>query len=358
MATNGDVHSSELRRRVGVVRESAAKLLNCSAAEMAFVPNTTSGVSIIAEAFPWQPGDNVVVPANEFPSNALPWRNLIVRGVEVRAVPGEIFGCDADRLLAAADSRTRIVAASWVDFVTGWRQDLDELADKCHRRGLLLCVDGIQGAGVIPLDVQQTPIDFFAADGHKWMLGPEGAGILFIRTEHLERLRPIGLGWNSLKSAGNFDRSPFGFEENAQADGRPFRGVESLPPEALRNSAARFEGGSHNVGGILALGASLDLLLSFGISAVWDRLADVMTRLKLLVDECGGRVVSSNEDRWRQSGILAVEFSGRSMAGLRERALPRGVVLNFRRGFVRLSPHAYTSNEDLERLREVLRDEC
>jgi selenocysteine lyase/cysteine desulfurase len=339
------------------VRESAAKLLNCSSAEIAFVPNTTSGVSIIAESFPWQPGDNVVVPANEFPSNALPWRNLIARGVEVRAVPCAEIGCDADRLIAATDSRTRIVAVSWVDFVTGWRQDLDDLADRCHQREVLLFVDGIQGAGVIPLDLRRTPIDFFVADGHKWLLGPEGAGILFIRSEHLDRLRPIGVGWNSLNSAGNFDRSPFGLDRDASEDAKAFRVVESLPLSELKNSAARFEGGSHNVGGILALGASLELLMSFGIPAVWDRLQDVMSRLRVLVDECGGRVISSNDER-RRSGIVAFEFPGRSLVGLRERGLPRGVILNLRRGLVRLSPHAYANDDDLERLRGVLSNEA
>ena len=353
MAMNGDANWSELRRRVGQVRDSAAKLLNCSAAEIVLIPNTTSGVSIIAESMPWLTGDNIVVPANEFPSNALPWRNLITRDIEVRAVPRGEAECDVNRLINATDKRTRIVAVSWVDFVTGSRQDLDELADQCHRRGILLFVDGIQGAGVIPLDLRQTQVDFFVADGHKWMLGPEGAGILFIRSDHLVRLRPIGVGWNSLKSAGNFDRSPFDLNDESLVDHAPFHVVEPLSPQSLKNSAARFEGGSHNVGGILALGASLELLLSFGIPAIWSRLSSVTTRLSEVVSECGGRMISSTDER-RRSGILACEFPGRSLVGLRERAMQRGVILNLRRGLVRLSPHVYTNETDLEKLRDVL----
>ncbi len=358
MAVNGEANWSELRRRVGQVRESAATLLNCESDEIAFVPNTTSGVSIIAESFPWQAGDNVVVPANEFPSNALPWRNLMARGIEVRAVPcdtcsRDAIGCDESRLINATDSRTRIVAVSWVDFATGWKQDLDHLAEQCHQRGILLCVDGIQGAGVIPLDLRQTPVDFFVADGHKWLLGPEGAGLLFIRAEHFERLRPIGIGWNSLKSAGNFDRSPFGLDQNSADDCVPFRVVEPLPAHALKNSAARFEGGSHNVGGILSLGASLELLLSFGVPAIWERLSEISVRLREVVSECGGRVISSNDEH-RRSGILACDFSGRSLIGWRERAMQRGVILNLRRGLVRLSPHVYINGADLEKLRDVL----
>jgi cysteine desulfurase/selenocysteine lyase len=354
MASNGEANWSVLRRRVGKVRESVARLLNCSTDEIAFVPNTTSGLSIVAESFPWQPGDNIVLPANEFPSNALPWRNLINRDVEVRAVPCDALGCDEIRLMKATDEKTRIVSVSWVDFATGWRRDLDLLADQCHQRGILLCVDGIQGAGVIPLDLQQTPVDFFVADGHKWLLGPEGAGILFIRANHLERLRPIGIGWNSLKSAGNFDRSPFGLDEGVGDESSDFRIVEPLPPQSLKNTAARFEGGSQNVGGILALGASIELIVSSGSSAVWLRLQDVMARQFEIVTQYGGRVLSSL-DTCRRSGIMACEFPNHSPLDLRDRATQQGVVLNVRRGYVRLSPHVYTNESDFERLSDLLK---
>lgn len=206
VTNNGDANWSEWRKRVGSVRDSAARLLGCQSSEVAFVPNTTSGLSIIAEAFPWQPGDNVVLASGEFPANRNVWRCLIPRGVEVRVVesnPGSDV-CPIDRLLAAIDKRTRIVTASWVGFVTGWRHDLDELADACHHRGTLLCVDAIQGLGIIPLDLSRTSVDFLAADGHKWMLGPEGAGVLFVRQEHLDRLRPIGIGPNSIGFSGSY----------------------------------------------------------------------------------------------------------------------------------------------------------
>ncbi|HLQ43339.1 MAG TPA: aminotransferase class V-fold PLP-dependent enzyme, partial [Planctomycetaceae bacterium] len=238
---------------------------------------------------------------------------------------------------------------------TGWRQDLDELVNKCHQRGILLCVDGIQGAGVIPLDLSQTPVDFLAADGHKWLLGPEGAGLLFIRREHLDRLRPIGVGWHSLRSAGNFQRSAFDFPAEQQSDARSFRTVLPLPLHELKPSAARFEGGSANIGGILALGASLELLQSFGIPNVWQRLQEVTQKIRELVQSLGGRVISCDAAE-RRSGIVACEFPGRSTERLRERAMPHGVVLNLRGGFVRLSPHAYTNDDDLDRLRRVLAD--
>ena len=355
MVVNGDANWSEWHRRVEHVRQTVATLLRCLAEEVAFVPNTTSGLSLIAESFRWQSGDNVVVPAGEFPSNMLPWRNLADRGVEVRVVPCDIEACDTDQLLAAADERTRIVTVSWVGYATGWRQDLDELADKCHRRGILLCVDAIQGLGVIPLDVSRTPVDFLIADGHKWLLGPEGAGVLFIRREHLDRLRPLVVGWNSLRGAGNFNRRADDIDLSPPDREQRFLIAPPLRLQELKASAARLEGGSANVGGILALGASLELLLSWGVEAVWAQLQEVSGRMRSLLEECGATVISANDDR-RRSGIVACEFPGRSTDRLRERALQQGVVLNLRRGFVRLSPHAYTNDDDLQCLRVVLTD--
>ena len=139
---------------------------------------------------------------------------------------------DLDRLAAACDDRTRIVSVSWVAYASGWRHDLDRLAELVHRRGALLFLDAIQGLGVFPLDVRKTPVDFLAADGHKWLLGPEGAGIFFIRREHLDRLRPVGVGWNSVRGAHDFSR------------------IELL----FKDTAARYEGGSQNVAGLSALG--------------------------------------------------------------------------------------------------------
>ncbi len=150
----------------------------------------------------------------------------------------------------ACDERTRLVSVSWVGYASGWRCDLDAVAELAHRRGALLFVDAIQGLGVFPLDVQATPVDFLAADGHKWMLGPEGAGLFYLRREHLDRLRPIGVGWHSVVHAADYNRIEL----------------------ELKPSAARYEGGSQNMVGFIGLAESLELLLEFGHAG--DRRAD------------------------------------------------------------------------------------
>jgi selenocysteine lyase/cysteine desulfurase len=157
---------------------------------------------LVAEGFPWQSGDNVVVPADEFPTNQYPWMNLASRGVETRQVPVEGGRIDLNRLEAACDTHTRIVALSWVGFLSGWRTDLKAAAEMAHRRGALLFVDAIQGLGAFPIDVQTTGIDFLAAGAQKWLLGPEGVGLFYLRRDHLPTLRPLGVGAHSVLLRG------------------------------------------------------------------------------------------------------------------------------------------------------------
>lgn len=326
-ALNGDHNWPNWRKNVERVRNAGAELIHAQQSEIAVVRNTTEGISLVAEGFPWQAGDNVVVPESEFPSNLYPWLNLQSRGVEVRQVPVENERLDLNRVHDLCDERTRIVAASWVGYQTGWRNDVDALADLAHRNGALFFLDAIQGLGVLPLDVSQTPVDFLAADGHKWLLGPEGAGLFYLREEHLDLLRPIGVGWNSVKQAGDF------------AD----------PTFDLKPSAGRYEGGSYNMLGIAGLAAALELLLSHGIDRIASRLLDVTDRLCQQLQSIGAEIDSCREAE-RRSGIVAFRLPGRDPREIHKQCPNFGVILNCRAGRVRVSPHAYNNQEEIDRL--------
>lgn len=330
-ATDGDTRWGQWADRVERTRQYVAALIGASAGEIALMPNTTAGINLVAEGYPWKEGDNVVIPADEFPANVYPWLNLAGRGVQTRRVASDGVRVDLDGIARACDRRTRIVSVSWVGYATGWRVDVDRLTDLVHDRGALLLLDAIQGLGVFPIDVRRTPIDFLAADGHKWLLGPEGAGVFYARGEHLDMLRPVGVGWNSVTGRYDFAKIDLDF----------------------RPEAARYEGGSQNMVGIHGLAASLELLARFGASptgeAIAKRVLEVTDRSCQRLQRIGAQVLSDRRDNHR-SGIVAFQLPGIAPETVRQHCLRSGVVLSHRGGHLRISPHAYTSDTDIDRL--------
>ncbi len=327
-------------KSVEVMRADAARMIGADPDEIALVGNTTAGISLVAEGIDWRAGDNVVTLADEFPSNVYPWFNLADRGVETRRVPTEVSGrLDLERLAQACDDRTRIVTVSWIGFATGYRHDVKRIASIAHERGALMFLDAIQGLGAFPLDVNEMGIDFLAADGHKWMLGPEGAGIAYIRREHLERLRPFGVGWHSV------------------TPGQDYTHIELN----LRPTAARYEGGSQNNAGFLAFGASLRLLMDLGIESVAAAVLDITDRACERLSEIGAKIVSDRGPSpnrggvWggggeQRSGIVAFELPGRDPLAVKRHCMRQNVVFGCRAGRLRISPHAYNNEADLDRL--------
>jgi selenocysteine lyase/cysteine desulfurase len=331
-ADHGVAHWTEWQRKIERVRGFAGQLLNVDPLDVAFVKNTSEGVGIVAEGFPWEPGDNVVLPAEEYPANQYPWLNLASRGVEVRRVPSRGNRVEIDDLRAALDGRTRVLSVSFVEFASGFRNDLAAISQLCRERGIALFVDAIQGLGVFPLDLRQIPIDFLAADGHKWLLGPEGAGLLYIRREWIDQLRPVGVGWNSVVSAHDFTTIDY----------------------RLKPHAGRYESGSLNVSAIVALGASLELLLQTGIPAVAARVLELTDHLCEAVRRIDREVFSSRQPG-ESSGIVSlVSCPGEDAVAEVRRCRGQGFIINQRYGRLRISPHAYNSVDELDRLVALL----
>jgi selenocysteine lyase/cysteine desulfurase len=327
MAENGDVNVLRWDRRVEEVRGLAARLLNADPLDIAFVKNTSEGVGIVAEGFPWKAGDNVVIAAEEYPANVYPWMNLAGRGVEVRRVPSRDRRLWIDDLRAAIDGRTRLLSLSAVEYASGFRNDLDAIGGLCRERGVYFVVDAIQALGVLPVDVRRSPVDFLAADGHKWLLGPEGAGIFYIRRELVDLLHAVGVGWNSVVGSRNFAKIDF----------------------TLKPHAGRWESGSLNLAGITALGASLELLLGIGIPAVAARVLELTDYLCEQAERMGLEVFSSRrpEDK---SGIVSLTAPVADPRALVRRLRAEGVVINQRSGRLRVSPHCYNTHAELDRL--------
>jgi cysteine desulfurase/selenocysteine lyase len=331
---NGVVGWPEQERRLEAARDRVAGLINADRDEIAFINSTTQGIGLIAEGYPWRDGDNVVTAADEYPSNLLPWMNLASRGVDVRPVPGREGRIWLDDLEAAFDRSTRVLAISHVEFATGFRNDLDAMAELCHARGVALFVDAIQGLGPYRIDVRRTPIDFLAADGHKWLLGPEGAGFLFVKREWIDRLRPIGIGAHSVIGSYNAPRVELRLKPNAQ----------------------RWEGGSFSMPGLLTFGASVELFHEWGLDTVSRRIVERAEAVRELAASAGWTVYGSPREADR-SAIVVLERDGVDPAAAAvELRRTRGLVVACRRGRLRISPHVYNNHEDLERLRAGLEE--
>ena len=327
LAANGVTAFRDWFARLNHVRALAARLVNAPAVEdVYFVPNTTHGIGVVAEGFPWQPGDNVVLAAEEYPSNQYPWMNLAHRGVEVRTVPSRGNRVSIDDVRAAMNGRTRVLTVSAVEFASGFRHDLDALGELCRARDVFFFVDAIQALGVFPIDVQRTPIDALAADGHKWLLGPEGAGFGYVRREWVERLHPIGVGANSVANPWAFTTIDF----------------------TLKPHAGRWEGGAYNMPGITALGASLELLLNAGTDNVRRRVIELTDYLCDNAAARGWGVFSARGDG-EKSGIVSLTHPALPADEVVTRCKAAGVAVNSRAGRVRVSPHAYNVEAEIDR---------
>ena len=285
----------------------------------------------MAEGFPWRAGDSVVTAAEEYPSNLYPWMNLASRGVTLRTVPSRDGRVWVDDLIAAVDDSTRVLTISHVEFSSGFRNDLDALGEFCRSRGVAFFVDAIQGLGPHVIDVARTPIDFLAADGHKWLLGPEGAGFLYVRREWIDRLRPLGVGWHSVVGTYNSPAAEF----------------------TLKPTAERWEGGSFNMPGLQAFAASVGLLLEIGPEAVSERILDRAEAVREIARSAGWSVYGSDRPE-DVSGIVALEKAGTDPNEVVRGLRAQGVAAACRRGRLRFSPHIYNNEEDLERLRQSL----
>lgn len=321
-------------KRVQEVKRLAARLINARGEEeIAFVPNTSSGIGLVARGLPWRRGDQVVITNVEYPANRYPWQDLERLGVEMVAVPQHADGrIDVDQVTDAITDRTRVVSLSHVQYASGYRIELKPIADMIHRVGGYLCVDAIQSLGALPVDVRAMGIDFLAADGHKWLLSPEGCGIFYCSEELVPLLHPAIVGWMNMVNAGDYGNYEFKFLDDAR----------------------RFEPGSYNVAGILGMGATLELMHEIGVPAIWSSIHTLTTRLCNGLEARGYRVFSPRSRESECSGIVSflppaertVPPMPRIVADLEEKS----IYIVTREGRLRASPHFYNTESQVDAL--------
>jgi selenocysteine lyase/cysteine desulfurase len=318
----------------GETRARFARIIGASPEEVAFVKNTSEGLSFVAAGFPWREGDNLVTSNVEYPSNIYPWMRLRSRNVELRMVAAKEGRVRKEDLFAACDGKTRMIALSSVEFVNGYRTDLSGIGEYCQKHGIFFCVDGIQSVGVLPMDVKSFGIDALSADGHKWLLSPEGIGGFYISRDVMEMVEPVILGWHSVKNRFDFENYDF-----------------RLSPDARR-----FEPGSHNTVGMAAFNASMELLLSIGMDRIWERVRRLTERILEKAGENGFEVLSPPHPEER-SGIVTFRVPGADNGALWKAMHNRKAICSPRGGGIRVSPHFYNTPEEIDRFFDILFEE-
>lgn len=315
------------------LRERLMRLTNApSTDDIALVKNTSEALSFVASGLQWQAGDQIVISDEEFPSNRIVWEALANQGVEVVQVSLKGQDPEAD-LLAACGPQVRLLAISAVQFASGMRLDLVRLGQGCRERKVLFCIDAIQQLGALPFDVQAYQCDFAMADGHKWMLGPEGLGVFYCRAEIRPQLKLSEYGWHMLEHMGDYTRTEW---EPA-------------------HSARRFECGSPNMLGATALEASLSLLEEVGMDQVSTLLAERVQWLYEGLAAIPGAHLHSPDDPLRRSGIVSFSIEGVDNAQACHRLKQEQVVCITRGPGVRFSPHFYTTRQVIDETLAIVR---
>ncbi len=327
---NGTANYPKWMKEIDRTRSSFAKLIGAGDDEVAFVKNTSEGISIVANGIDWQAGDNVVIPDIEFPANVYPWMNLKDRGVEVRFAKSVRGSVPFEQIRMQVSDRTRVISVSSVEANSGFRNDLSALGAFCKEKNILFFVDAIQSLGVLPMDVKKDNIDFLSADGHKWLLSVEGLGGFYISNDVLDQIRVVNVGWGSVVDAQNYMDYNF----------------------TLRPGAQRFEEGSANTLSIHAFGAALSLFHEVGMEAVSERILHLGDRVLDHLWKRNLKVISSTE-LCERSGNVSFTVKG-DLDQLTQFMAHHNVSLTVRDGIVRVSPHFYNTEDEVDRFFNLL----
>lgn len=335
-STRGDQETLVPAFQMHRTRELAASVIGAELGEVAFVGPTSLALSLIASGLSFEPGDNVLVYLDDFPSNVYPWLALAEKGVEVRFLKVEkLGGIHLEDVMEQVDERTRLAALASCHFASGFRIEVDAIGKALRERGILFCLDAIQTVGAFPTSVEH--VDFMAADAHKWMLGPCAAGLLYVRRELQDRLRPPIHGWHNLRCPD-------------------FVALDELE---YQPDARRYEVGSANLLGLVGLHAALELMAEVGMKNIARELLRKRAWMTPALQEKGYSVLHAEAAEANSSGIVTLDRKGEDMNALHARLEAAKVMSSVRSDrsgnkYLRLSPHYYNTDEEMNRLLELL----
>lgn len=313
--------------RMEEYRSRIAAFIGAKPGTVAVLRNTGDGANAIAGGIRWETGDEVILPDNEFPANAQPWRPLRERGVNLHFIETARERMTPDVLRAHIGKRTKVVTVSWVSFADGYRHDLAALSEIAHEHGAILAVDAIQGLGAFPIDVEACGIDALYCGGAKWMLSLQGVSFLYVRPELIDRLQVASPGWRSV--AGMWDFLDYD---------QPY-----VP------DATRFEGGTPNFIGALSLAQSIGVMQDAGPARI---AAHVLALTDRLVDglQSAGAQLSTIRGRAESSGIVTFTLPQSDPVTLGKALQHEGIITTYRQNGIRVAPHGYNTVDEIDAL--------
>ena len=323
----GSLHYDQWLDAYEGLRVAAARLIGANRSEMALIKNTSEGISIIAQGLDWRPGDRIVAFREEFPANYYPWLRLEAQRCYVEWL--SVY--DPLEKIEMACAGAKLLSISFVQYLSGFRADLNAIGEICKRHNCFFFVDAIQGLGAFPLDVEAAHIDALSADGHKWLLGPEGCGILYVRKSRQDSIFPEEFGWTNVA----------GYNDYASRD------------MALRQDAGRYECGTLNTIGCFGLRASVELLLEAGVERLAPAIQSLADQLALGAVDKGYQLLGDRTPE-NGAGIIAIQKPGLDSRKVVNDLKQKGIIAAPRQGWVRFSPHFYISPEDIDRVVEAL----
>jgi selenocysteine lyase/cysteine desulfurase len=333
--TLGDQEAFVLHR-LNDARAAGAILLRCQPEEVALVGPTSIGLSYVAAGLNFRRGDNVLIYHDDYPSNVYPWMALAEKGVEVRLLNTRGLGAiRALDVMGQVDENTRLVALASCHFISGHRLEHDAIGRFLRERGILFCLDAIQTLGAFPTAVER--VDFLAADAHKWLLGPCGAGVLYVKLDLQGKLNPPVYGWHNVRNPN-------------------FVAQETIE---FRAGAAKFEAGTHNLVGLIGLLAAMELALEIGVDQIAAELARKRAWFVPALVAKGFSVLNPEPKPENAGGITSIFQPGKDLAPLHQKLSAAGVVTSLRtdrqgQNYIRFSPHYYNTDAELHHVLELI----
>ncbi len=327
--SNLDVGDAEAKVHLDSIRSDAARLIGATPDEIAFSTNTSWGLNLAVLGLDWQPGDEILIPDNEFPSVPYPFRVLEEQGVVIKYIPTPNGCFSFDEMVKLVTPRTRVLAISFVQYYNGYRNDLEQLGEFCRQRDIFFIVDAMQGLGACPLDVKKCQIDLLAAGGQKWLLSPLGSGFFYVSKTAKRPLRSFSTGWLGVDwklvytDLRHFGREPF-------------------------DDARRYNLGTYPYIQLWGMAAALKYIVGVGVEKIFAHNSALIDRLfKFISSDDYYRVNGSTEQRHRSQ---IVSIGSPANERLQKHLLQSGFLLVYREGGVRIAVNFYNTVEEIDRL--------